>query len=396
MPCDNLGQAAYRVVEELAVSVGPRPAGSAQEKRAIDYLAQELGSSCQEVRRLAVTGLPAPFTSRVLMLAGAALLVYCVAGLIDSPADMLIYLVVFFTLPRAISQARQRASAGSGRRSENLHATQAPAGEAQADLLLCAHLDSAAANRVPGEWWPKLQRLLLKAMLPTILVLSAAALLRWLDMRWPYAPLAVWQAARAAGLWLASTFLAFETLYAFVSHERTFSPGANDNASGVGVVLALAQHFRAAPPQHLKMHYVLFTAEELGLIGSQRFVKQTDLDRQRTYVINLDMVGSGKHLRYVRGSGLFPPRLTDRGLNALLEEACPGIRKQYYWIGNSDFHPFLVKGFRAASLDVSGDSRAETVYHTEHDVLDHIHVSALQATAETVASAVRLLDARQL
>jgi hypothetical protein len=392
MPLDNLGQTAYRVVEALSVCIGPRPAGGVEEKRAIDYLVRQLGATCQEVRRLPVTGLPALFSSQALVLTGAAFLAYCVDGLVEAPSAMLIYLVTFFALPKVLSEARKRASAGSDRRSENLIGIQLPCGEPQADLIVCAHLDSAKANRVPGELWPRLQRLFMTAMLPLILSLSVAAALRWLDVRRPFAPVIIWQVLRAVGLTFALVFLAFEVLYAFVSRGRIFSPGANDNASGVGVVLALAQHFQAAPPSHLQMHYVLFTAEELGLVGSQRFVKQARMDRKRTYVINLDMVGSGKQLRYVRGSELFPPRFTDSRLNALLKAACPTIRGHYYWMGNSDFHPFLANGFRAASLDVTGDSRAEDAYHTERDTLDLIDIEALQMTAETVSRVVQMLD----
>ena len=395
MPPDCLGQHAYRIVEELVVHVGPREAGSADERRAMDYLARELEATCHDVRRLAVTGIPWPFPSQILMLTGAAFLAFCAHQLVEAPSAMLIYLLTFFALPKGISQIRQRASAGSDRSSENLSGTQLPSGEERAEVILCAHVDSARANRVPGDAWPRVQRAFTNLMLPIILVLSIAAALRWLDMRHAFAPLVVWQVLRGVGLAFALAFLVFELLYAFVSRGRTFSPGANDNASGVGVVLALAQHFHAAPPVHLKMHYVLFTAEELGLIGSQRFVKQTKMDRKRTYVINLDMVGSGKQLRYVRGSELFPPRFTDRGLNVLLREACPAIRGHYYWMGNSDFHPFLTKGFRAASLDVAGDSRAEAVYHTEHDTMDYIEVAALQMTADTVCKVICRLEEMQ-
>ncbi|HIC93480.1 MAG TPA: M28 family peptidase [Anaerolineae bacterium] len=45
----------------------------------------------------------------------------------------------------------------------------------------------------------------------------------------------------------------------------------------------------------------LFTAEELGLVGSERFAKKWPLDRRSTYAVNLDMVGCGRTLYYVRG-----------------------------------------------------------------------------------------------
>ena len=69
----------------------------------------------------------------------------------------------------------------------------------------------------------------------------------------------VWQVTRVVGLTLSASLLAFELFYAYISRSDAYSPGANDNASGVGVVLTLARHFCEHPPDHLDMQYVLFT-----------------------------------------------------------------------------------------------------------------------------------------
>lgn len=48
-------------------------------------------------------------------------------------------------------------------------------------------------------------------------------------------------------------------------------PGANDNASGVAMLLSLAQHYSDHQPKH-SIIFAAFGAEELGLIGSKYFV----------------------------------------------------------------------------------------------------------------------------
>jgi Zn-dependent M28 family amino/carboxypeptidase len=213
-------------------------------------------------------------------------------------------------------------------------------------------------------------------------------------MRFSFAPLIVWQTIRTIGLAFAVFSLVFQMIYLVISRGDVYSPGANDNASGVAVVLALARHLHEASLAHLDTHYALLTAEEMGLIGSQQFVKGTSLPKENTYVINLDMVGTGRRLCYVRGSGLLPPRFTDRYLNALLREAHPPIKPHYYFMGDSDFASFLAKGFRATSLLTTGDDRAETVYHTDRDTIQHIDAESLQLTANVVAGVMRLLDER--
>lgn len=394
MPTDNLGQDAYHVVQELAVHIGPRPAGSVEERRALDYLMDELQKSCTELLRTPVTHLPAHASTQWLLLLGGAMLIYCSYWLVETPQAMLVFLASFFALPKALGWARRRASATSELSSENLQGCQPASGERRGTVVLCAHLDSAQASRVPGELLSKVNRLLLRALVPFVFLLSALAVLRWLDLRFGWFPFMAWQAIRLTGLVFSVAYLVFEALYLLASRSKAFSPGANDNASGVGVVLALANHFRSEPLTHLDVCYVLFTAEELGLIGSQQWVKSTNLDKRSTHVINLDMAGSGTRLCYITGSELLPPRFTDRELNALFKQVQPSTKGKYYWMGNSDFHPFLARGYRAASLDVTGDARADTVYHTERDVIDYVSIEALQLAADAVRKVVRLLDER--
>jgi hypothetical protein len=392
VPSDNLGQEAYHIVEELSVHIGPRPAGSDGERRALDYVENELGKTCQKVSRTPVTGIPGQSPTRVLMLVGMAFLAYCVYGMVESPQDMLIFLAAFFAIPKLISQVRKRVSTRAERKSENVIGYLPAAQEGRGNIVLCAHLDSAKASRVPGELWSRINQLWMRALVPFVFLVTGAAALRWLDMRFPFSPLIVWQTIRTIGLALAVFSLVFQMIYLYISRGDVYSPGANDNASGVAVVLALARHLREASLAHLDTHYVLFTAEEMGLIGSQQFVQGTSLPKENTYVINLDMVGTGRRLCYVRGSGLLPPRFTDRYLNALLRESHPSIKRHYYFMGDSDSASFLAKGFRATSLLTTGDDRAETVYHTDHDTIDYIDAESLQTTANALIKFMHLLD----
>ena len=394
MPSDTLGQEAYHTVEELSVRIGPRPAGSDGERRALDYVENELRKTCQTVSRTPVTGIPGQSPTRMLMLGGMAFLTYCAYRMVESPQDMLIYLVAFFALPKLIFQVRKRVSTRAERNSENVIGYLPAAQEGRGHLVLCAHLDSAKASRVPGELWPRINQLWMRALVPFVFLMAGAAALRWLDMRFSFAPLIVWQTIRTIGLAFAVFSLVFQMIYLYISRGDVYSPGANDNASGVAVVLALARQLHEASLAHLDTHYALLTAEEMGLIGSQQFVKETNLPKENTYVINLDMVGTGRRLCYVRGSGLLPPRFTDRYLNALLRESHPPIKPHYYFMGDSDFASFLAKGFRATSLLTAGDDRAETVYHTDRDTIDHVAAESLQLTANVVAGVMRLLDER--
>ena len=72
-----------------------------------------------------------------------------------------------------------------------------------------------------------------------------------------------------------------------------YFPGANDNASGIALMVNIASSFKDSP-QSFSLVYIAFSGEEQGLIGSRYFVQHTPipLDSIR-FVINLDMVASG-------------------------------------------------------------------------------------------------------
>ena len=66
--------------------------------------------------------------------------------------------------------------------------------------------------------------------------------------------------------------------------------GANDNASGVTAVLGLAEHYKALDLNERSILFVTFTAEEMGLIGSDYFGKQIP-PKQVIAGINIEMIG---------------------------------------------------------------------------------------------------------
>src|SRR5947209_1643361 len=68
--------------------------------------------------------------------------------------------------------------------------------------------------------------------------------------------------------------------------------GADDNASGTAVVVGLARAFAAAGGARRTLVFVLFGAEEVGLIGSGHYVRHAALPLGQTAaMLNFDMVG---------------------------------------------------------------------------------------------------------
>ena len=77
------------------------------------------------------------------------------------------------------------------------------------------------------------------------------------------------------------------------------SPGANDNASGVALILELARVLRGAPGAE-SLCVVAFGAEEVGLVGSEAFVAAHDVGDE-AFMLNFDMVSKMTAPVFVRG-----------------------------------------------------------------------------------------------
>lgn len=68
--------------------------------------------------------------------------------------------------------------------------------------------------------------------------------------------------------------------------------GANDNASGVAAMLALAAKIKSSPNKKFNYLFIAFSGEEFGAAGSKAFVKASDFVKSDiAYMVNFDMVG---------------------------------------------------------------------------------------------------------
>jgi Zn-dependent M28 family amino/carboxypeptidase len=85
--------------------------------------------------------------------------------------------------------------------------------------------------------------------------------------------------------------------------------GADDNASGVAGLLAIATHLRRHRPRHSVL-LVWFDGEERGLAGSDAFMRTPVVPREAMAVnVNLDMVGRNEQNRLFAVGPLKRPEL---------------------------------------------------------------------------------------
>ncbi len=76
--------------------------------------------------------------------------------------------------------------------------------------------------------------------------------------------------------------------------SEIYFPGANDNASGVALLLYLASYFHDNPPKK-SIAFIAFGGEELALKGSKHFVKNPFFPLKKIeFLLNFDIVGTGE------------------------------------------------------------------------------------------------------
>lgn len=168
------------------------------------------------------------------------------------------------------------------------------AATARRRVVITAHLDSskAALNFSPGMAGGFRLSFLLMAfaysLTPVLLAAHALTALPW------------WPAAVPAGyLLLSAGFLLHRELW------NRLTPGANDNASGVAVLLALAESLGREPPLGLELWFVATGAEESGTWGMADLLRRHRADLRDALFINLDNVGAGQ-VHYMAAEGMLP------------------------------------------------------------------------------------------
>lgn len=140
-------------------------------------------------------------------------------------------------------------------------------------------------------------------------------------------------------------------------------PGANDNASGVAMLLALAEWF-AKKPARQNILFVAFAGEEAGLLGSDWCAVDRPIPwKQVRLMLNLDILGTGDDgIMVVNATA--QPKEFDRlvainGSRGLL----PDVRARGPAC-NSDHCPFVTRGIPALYVYTLG---GVAHYHDVHD-----------------------------
>jgi hypothetical protein len=196
----------------------------------------------------------------------------------------------------------------------------------------------------------------------------------------------------------------YDTISIDFEDGSAFSPGANDNASGVAAILETARVMAARPQQpRSSIIFAAFSAEEIGREGSVAFINNylqpNDIDI--IAMINLDIIGSSdsedgaindRQIRvFSEGPNNSPSRQLARALNLITFVHMPTMetviqdavdRPERY----SDHMSFSNAGYPAIRFIEMNEEINR--HHTPRDTMDDIDPTYMTRSTQTVLAAL--------
>jgi len=166
--------------------------------------------------------------------------------------------------------------------------------------------------------------------------------------------------------------------------------GADDNASGAAVVLELSRYFASLemPPKR-SVIFILFAAEEQGLLGSKYYVENSTVDLGNiAAMLNFDCCGVGDGKVGIGGFEYFP-ELYSAFENQLEEEDSENLNISRAWSYGSDNYSFYNEGIPAFNCWSSG---SRSFYHHVEDLPSSLNVEALHNVGRLSGKAIEFIS----
>lgn len=174
-------------------------------------------------------------------------------------------------------------------------------------------------------------------------------------------------------------------------------PGANDNLSGVSVLLELAEVLSRQPPRRLRVMLLSTGSEESFLEAMVRFGERhfNTLAKDRTTFLCLESVGSPQ-LMLLAGEGLlrlrrYPRSLIDT-LSRLAAARGVALRDPFRYRMATDGQVPLLAGYPVAVLSSMDWYKAPSNYHWPSDRPENLHTDSIAGATILAEAFVRELD----
>lgn len=370
----------------LSEEIGPRGSTSKSEKTAADYIKKVTSSWGIEAEEQSFSS-PATFSSTygliyLLYLVSAAIYFYWPKyGYFISIITLILYLAEIHTiecLSRLVPQGK----------SKNIWTKISPSNVEINKIVISAHMDSSKSSAM---FSPKMVKGWRDSFIINVISSFMIPILFGLGIIWDKI------------FWYLSLPFVFVIFISFVLllHREIFyshTHGANDNASGVGVMLELGEEFAQVPLENTSVYLLATGCEEAGLVGMLRFIKENKNALRNAYFFVLDNLGIDE-IKYIIKEGMIKPYDIDKSLENISAEAARELAFENIKINPSTFTgistdalPLLARGFKAMSVMGTAPYGLATNWHWKTDVFENIDAQRLKEAKTFVKTLCHKID----
>jgi hypothetical protein len=384
------GENAYRITERLAF---PRLIGSEGEKKAIEVVLDEFRNVGYESihREKFTTSFYVWRAIRFLFLPiGFCLVLLAISFYINPWITLIVIIINVFVASRALgmattSEIRLMKNKENNYETENIY-VKLNNSDSKGTVVFIAHWDSksqlfSSSSRII---------IIITAALGAIFILILYLILSLIQIFLPYQiPI-----LNHVLLGISITISGIGILNSF-NKTGNDSPGAYDNAAGVGLVIELAKYFKNNSVNNLDFTFLCTSSEELNLGGIKSFLQQykDKFDKNSTYFINLDLIGGKEFIRIITSFGI-PRKVSSKKLNELFLNSASELNikaKDIYlptgaW---SDYMPVVQEGFEACWI---ASQPGLKLVHTEKDDMSIVSKDSIKDTINLCVEVVKKLN----
>lgn len=387
----RLAQQALGFTKAVLEQLGPRRSGSDSSLEAAKLIKREFETSCDlvEVQQIPIDSKINTRMFALIVYSYPAVVLLNLFGLpyLGLIVSALILWYSFDTIGRY--KPRYLAPSELGM---NVHGVIQPKAEVEQTVIFTAHHDSAPIENVEKK----------QAMMPLGFVLGSALLsflqtgveltqLRLLRPNFP--PILLF----FVGLGLLGGWYYVRRLLSYYSTE--VSLGAGDNLISVGILTALAKHFKEEPLSKTRIIVTSFDGEEIALQGSRAWYEAHQAELEGAIILNFDSIFSSEHLHFLeRDANATVPLSKTLARKGVLIARSMGYEASALSMpilgGATDAASAARVGLEAITLTAS--SWAESVYHTTADTIDAIDPASVERAVSIAIQFVRLIEQDRL
>ena len=167
--------------------------------------------------------------------------------------------------------------------------------------------------------------------------------------------------------------------------------GANDNATGVTAMIMLAEYFKKAKINKRSIVFIAFTAEEMGLVGSNHFGKTISAE-SITAGVNIEMIGKespfGPKTAWLTGFERSDfGKIIQKNLSFSEYKLYPDPYKNYRLFFRSDNASLARLGVPAHTFSTSPMDK-DLDYHKVSDEVETLNVMTITDTIKAIATGI--------